>query len=170
MSLSIPPTLSKPRTKAIRILIADGHPVIRECLIAIFESQKDIMVVAEAADGEQACELCYQLCPDVLLLDLRIPGKNGFQVITDLMSRPAPRQRIVAMTTYESEEDRRRALKAGAEAYLVKGTRPQEIREAVRGAGSQARSCSLRLTSCGCANGALNPNLQLGTLTHQHKD
>ena len=136
MMLSIPPTLSKPRTKAIRILIADGHPVVREGLIAIFESQKDIMVIAEAADGEQAYELCNQLCPDVLLLDLRIPGKDGFQVITDLMSRPAPRQRIVAMTTYESEEDRRRALKAGAEAYLVKGTRHQEIREAVRGTGS----------------------------------
>ena len=145
MMLSIPQTLSKPRTKAIRILIADGHPVVREGLIAIFKSQKDIMVIAEAADGEQDCELCYQLCPDVLLLDLRIPGKNGFQVITDLMSRPAPRQRIVAMTTYASEEDRRRALKAGAEAYLVKGTRHQEIREAVRGTGSQVRSCSLEL-------------------------
>jgi len=118
--------------KEISILIADGHPVIREGLVAIFESQKDIRVIAEAADGEQACELCYQLCPDVLLLDLRIPGKNGFQVINDLMSRPVPRPRIVAMTTYESEEDRRRALKAGAEAYLVKGNRPQEIREAVR--------------------------------------
>ena len=143
--LCIPPALSKPRTKAIRILIADGHPVIREGLIAIFESQKDIMVIAEAADGEQACELCYQLCPDVLLLDLRIPGKDGFQVITDLMSRPAPRQRIVAITTYQSEEDRRRALKAGAEAYLVKGACPQELREAVRGAALQVRSCSLRL-------------------------
>ena len=162
MMLSIPPTLSRPQIKAVRILIADGHPVIREGLIAIFESQKDIMVIAEGADGEQACELCYQLCPDVLLLDLGIPGKDAFQVITDLMSRPAPRQRIVAMTTYESEEDRRRALKAGAEAYLVKG-RPQEIREAVRGAALQVRNCSLRLTSCGCANGALNPNLQLGT-------
>ena len=161
--LSIPPTLSRPRIKAIRILIADGHPVIREGLIAIFEFQKDMMVIAEAADGEQACELCYQLCPDVLLLDLRIPGKDGFQVITDLMSRPAPRQRIVAMTTYESEEDRGRALKAGAEAYLVKAASAQEIREAVRGAGSQVRSCCLRLISCGRANGALNPNLRLGT-------
>jgi DNA-binding NarL/FixJ family response regulator len=143
------PTLSKPRTTPIRILIADGHPVIREGLIAIFESQKDMKVIAEAADGQQACDLCYQLCPDVLLLDLRIPGKDGFQVITDLMSRPAPRPRIVAMTTYESEEDRSRALKAGAEACLVKGTCFQEIREAVREAGSEVRSCSLRIKSCG---------------------
>ena len=68
-------------------------------------------------------------------------------MITDLMSRPAPRQRIVAMTTYENEVDRHRALKAGADSYLVKGTRHQEIREAVRGAGSKlgAAACGLQV-------------------------
>jgi hypothetical protein len=70
------PTLAKPQTTAIRILIADGHPVIREGLVAIFESQKDMKVIAEAADGQRACERCYQLCPDVLLLDLRITASS----------------------------------------------------------------------------------------------
>jgi DNA-binding response OmpR family regulator len=125
--------LSVPSTKAISVLIADGHPVIREGLIAIFESQKDIKVLAEATDGEQTCELCYRLCPDVLLLDLRMPRKSGFQVITELASSRVTKPRIVAMSTYESEEDRCRALMAGADAYLVKGTAPQQIREAVRG-------------------------------------
>jgi DNA-binding NarL/FixJ family response regulator len=124
--------LTIPSTKAIRVLIADSHPVIREGLVAIFQLQKDITVIAEATDGEQACELCYQLSPDVLLLDLRMRKKDGFQVITELMSRRSPKPRIVVMTTYESEEDRRRALRAGAEAYVVKGTAPERIREAVR--------------------------------------
>jgi DNA-binding NarL/FixJ family response regulator len=132
-------TLAIPSTKGIRVLIADSHPVIREGLVAILQSQKDIMVIAEATDGEQACELCYQLSPDVLLLDLRMPKKDGFQVITELMSRRSPKPRIVVMTTYESEEDRRRALRAGAEAYVVKGTAPQQIREAVRAVGDGDR-------------------------------
>jgi DNA-binding NarL/FixJ family response regulator len=125
--------LSMPSTRAIRVLIADGHPVIREGLVAIFASRKDIEVIAEATDGEQTCELCYRLCPDVLLLDLRMPRKSGFQVITELASSRVTKPRIVAMTTYESEEDRCRALMAGADAYLVKGAAPQQIRDAVRG-------------------------------------
>jgi two-component system, NarL family, response regulator len=119
-------------TKVISVLIADDHPVVREGLAAIFKSQKDIKVVAEATDGAETCELCAQLAPDVLLLDLRMPRKDGLQVITEVMSHRATRPRIIVMTTYESEEDVRRALKAGAKGYLVKGTAPQQIREAVR--------------------------------------
>jgi DNA-binding NarL/FixJ family response regulator len=124
--------LSKLPTKVITVLIADDHPVVREGLVAIFKSQKDIKVVAEATNGEEACELCQKLSPDVLLLDLRMPKKDGLQAITELMARGATKPRIIVMTTYESEEDIRRALKAGAKGYLVKGTAPQQIREAVR--------------------------------------
>ena len=119
-------------TKVINVLIADDHPVVREGLAAIFKSQKDIKVIAEATNGEEACELCKRLSPDVLLLDLRMPKKDGLQVISDLMVREATKPRIVVMTTYESEEDIRRALKGGAKGYLVKGAAPQQIREAVR--------------------------------------
>jgi two-component system NarL family response regulator len=122
-----PPTSS---TKVISVLIADDHPVVREGLAAIFKSQKDIKVIAEATNGEEACELCQKLSPDVLLLDLRMPKKDGLQAITELMARGATKPRIIVMTTYESEEDR--ALKAGAKGYLVKGIAPQQIREAVR--------------------------------------
>jgi two-component system NarL family response regulator len=69
---------------------------------------------------------------DVLLLDLRMPKKDGLQVITDLLGRGVTTPRIIVMTTYESEEDIRRTLKAGAKGYLVKGTAPHQIREAVR--------------------------------------
>lgn len=123
---------STPPTKVITVLIADDHPVVREGLVAIFKSQKDIKIIAEATNGEEACELCKQLTPDVLLLDLRMPKKDGLQAIVELMAPGATKPRIIIMTTYESEEDIRRALKAGAKGYLVKGTAPQEIREAVR--------------------------------------
>jgi DNA-binding NarL/FixJ family response regulator len=92
-------------------------------LVAILQ-QKDTEIVGEAADGEEACELCQRLSPDVLLLDLRMPKKDGLQAITELMARGATKPRIIVMATYESEEDIRRALKAGAKGYLVKGTAP----------------------------------------------
>jgi DNA-binding NarL/FixJ family response regulator len=101
-------------------------------LVTLLKSEKDIEVVAEAADGKETCELYNELAPDVLLLDLRMPEKDGLQVITELMSHGEPKPRIIVMTTYESEGDVRRALKAGAKGYLVKGADPQQIREAVR--------------------------------------
>lgn len=119
-------------TKIINVLIADDHPVVREGLAAIFKSQEDIKVVAEATNGEEALELCNQHAPDVLLLDLRMPKKDGLQVINEVTARRLAKPRIIVMTTYESEEDIRRALKAGAKGYLVKGTAPQQIRESVR--------------------------------------
>ena len=119
-------------TNVIRVLIADDHPVVREGLVAILKSEKDIEIVAEAADGKETCELYHKLAPDVLILDLRMPEKDGLQVVMELMSHGDPKPRIIVMTTYDSEGDVRRALKAGAKGYLVKGADPQQIREAVR--------------------------------------
>jgi DNA-binding NarL/FixJ family response regulator len=116
----------------ITLMIVDDHPVVREGLAAIFKSQKDIKIIAEAGDGEEACKLYDELSPDVVLLDLRMPNKDGLHAITELMTRNPPKPRIIVMTTYESEEDIRRTLKAGAKGYLAKGTAPQEIRDAVR--------------------------------------
>ena len=119
-------------TQQIRVIIADDHPVVREGLAAILGSQEDIKIVAEANDGEEACELYDQFSPDVLMLDLRMPKKDGLQVLTELMSGRVPEPRIIVMTAYESEEDLRRASNAGAKGYLVKGTAPQQIRAAIR--------------------------------------
>ncbi len=119
-------------TQQIRVLLADDHPVVRQGLATILKSQKDMKIVAEAADGEEACELYDQLSPDVLMLDLRMPKKDGLQVVTELLSRAGePKPAIIVMTAYESEDYIRRALSAGAKGYLVRGTEPQEIREAV---------------------------------------
>jgi two-component system NarL family response regulator len=119
----------------IRVLLADDHPVVRQGLATILKSEKDLKVVAEAADGEETCKLYDQLSPDVLLLDLRMPKKDGLQVVSELMGRCAPKPRIIVMTSYESEQDIRQVLKAGAKAFLVKGTRPEQIRDAVRRVG-----------------------------------
>jgi two-component system NarL family response regulator len=119
-------------TQQIRVLLADDHPVVRQGLATILKSQKGIKIVAEAADGEEACELYDQLSPDVLVLDLRMPKKDGLQVVAELVARRVSKPRIIVMTAYETEEDIRQALKVGAKAFLVKGSHPQQIREAVR--------------------------------------
>jgi two-component system, NarL family, response regulator len=116
----------------IRVLIADDHPVVREGLAAILRSEPDVQVVAEATDGVHACALYDQHLPDVVILDLRMPRKDGLQVVIELMSSRRPKPRIIVMTTYETEEDVRRALQAGAKAYLVKGALPERILETVR--------------------------------------
>jgi len=116
--------------KVIRVLLADDHPVVREGLVSILKA-KDMKVIGEAEDGEEACELYDQLSPDILILDLRMPKKSGLQVVTELMSR-TPKPRIIVMTTYEGEEDVRRAISAGAKGYVLKGTKRDQILDTVR--------------------------------------
>ena len=101
----------KTPTQEIRVMIADDHTVVREGLAAILRSQKDIKLVAEATNGEEACQFYDQLSPDILILDLRMPKKDGLQVVRELMSSRVPKPRIIVMTTYETEEDVRRALR-----------------------------------------------------------
>jgi DNA-binding NarL/FixJ family response regulator len=116
----------------ITVVIADDHPVVREGLAAILKSQSDIKVVAEAANGEETLEMCNRHFPDVLLLDLRMPRKNGLQVMTELTAHPVTGPRVIVMTTYDDEDDIHRSLKSGAKGYLVKGIAPQQILESVR--------------------------------------
>jgi CheY-like chemotaxis protein len=116
----------------IRVVIADDHPVARQGLSAVLGSLDDVKVVAEAADGDEACKLYHQHSPDVLIVDLRMPKKDGLQVVEELMSGGPPKPRIIVVTTYEDEEDIHRAVKAGARGYLVKVADCERIEEAVR--------------------------------------
>jgi two-component system NarL family response regulator len=118
---------------------------VREGLAAILKSQSDIKVVAEATNGEETLEICNQHLPDVLLLDLRMPRKDGLQVMKELAARTLSRSRVIVMTTYESEDDIRRSVKSGAKGYLVKGAAPEQIRESVRrvAAGESVLSSNL---------------------------
>src|SRR6266436_2228295 len=86
-----------PSEKEIRILIADDHPVVCEGLIAVFALEDDLKVVGHAHDGEEACLLCKQLYPDILILDLRMPKKDGIEVVIELMSQK-PEPGIIVLT------------------------------------------------------------------------
>ncbi|HTD14582.1 MAG TPA: response regulator transcription factor [Chthoniobacterales bacterium] len=116
----------------VTVVVADDHLVILEGLIKILNSQKDIRVVASAADGQEVSKLYYQFLPDVLMLDLRLPKKDGLQVLNELMARVNPKPRVVIITTFDCEQAIFQAVRAGAKAFLVKAADPQEIREAVR--------------------------------------
>ena len=115
----------------IRILICDDHPVVREGLVTILMRQRDMKVIGEAKDGEEACRLYDKLLPDILLMDLRMPKMDGLKVITELMSR-TPSPRIIVMTTYEATEDIRLALTAGAKGYILKDTESPQVWYTVR--------------------------------------
>ena len=118
--------------KKISVLIADDHPVVRFGLAAILNSQNDIEIVAQATDGEEACQLYDEHSPDVLVLDLRMPKKDGLQIVAELMSQRVSKPRIVMMTSCDQEQNIRRALSAGVKAFLAKRSHPQQIQEAVR--------------------------------------
>jgi two-component system NarL family response regulator len=115
----------------IRILSGDDHPIARAGLVEVLARQNDMSVVGEASNGEEVCQLYERLSPDVLLLDLRMPKKDGLEVIKDLMTR-TPKPRIMVMTTYQATEDVRLALTAGAKGYLLKEAEPPQLRDAVR--------------------------------------
>jgi two-component system NarL family response regulator len=119
------------KSPLIRILIADDHLVVREGLTAILGLQKDFRVVGQAADGEEAIALYHRQKPDVMLVDLRMPKKNGFEVVTEL-SQLEPKPRIVVISTFDGDEHIRRSLTAGAKAYLLKDAPRQEIWDTIR--------------------------------------
>ena len=122
---------AKSSGKEIRILIADDHPVVREGIVTILGLQNDLKVVDQARDGEEACLLYDKLFPDILLLDLRMPKKDGQDVLTELMTRK-PRPRIIVLTNSAKTEDLRRSLTAGAKGYLLKGAQPRQVWDTIR--------------------------------------
>ena len=103
----------------ISILVVDDHPVVRYGMTAFLNAQRNMKVIGEAATGEVAVKLFRKYQPDVVLMDLRLPGMSGVDAIRAIRSE-YPQSRFVVMTTYEGEEDIFQALEAGAQAYLIK--------------------------------------------------
>jgi DNA-binding NarL/FixJ family response regulator len=115
----------------IRVLIVDDHPVVRFGLAAIISLQPDMIVVGEAGSGEDACALCAERPPDVVLMDLRLPGLSGVEAIRTIR-QTHPDVRFIVLTTYDGDEDICRALDAGARAYLLKGMSHADVTAAIR--------------------------------------
>ena len=115
----------------IQIMVVDDHHIVRQGLVALIATIPDMKVVAEAADGVQAIDLYRKHRPDVTLMDLRLPNKNGVDAIAEIR-KEFPSARVIVLTTFDGDEDIYRALQAGAKGYLLKGMTADELTEAIR--------------------------------------
>lgn len=121
----------KAMNQDISILIVDDHPIVRDGLVAILGTQPDLQVVGAAASGQEALALFGQLQPDVVLLDLEMPGMDGVELIRQLRQAQAE-VRVVVFTAFDTDERILSALQAGAKGYLLKGAPRTELFEAIR--------------------------------------
>jgi DNA-binding NarL/FixJ family response regulator len=119
--------------RTITLLIVDDHPVVRDGLRGMFAASPDFEVLGEAADGAEAVVLAEILDPDVVLMDLRMPGSGGVAAIAEL-TRRGLRCRVLVLTTYDTDSDTLPAIEAGATGYLLKDAPRDELFTAVRAA------------------------------------
>jgi DNA-binding NarL/FixJ family response regulator len=115
----------------VRVLVVDDHTLMREGIAAVIARQSDMTVMGQAADGAAAVAMVEKDRPDVILLDLRMPRMDGMTVIEKLQPK-YPSMAIIVLTTYDTDDDILRALRAGAKAYLLKDTPPDELAACVR--------------------------------------
>jgi two-component system NarL family response regulator len=118
-------------TNKIRVLIADDHTTVLAGVSSIIGMQPDMMVVAEAENGRQAADLWHKHRPDVTLLDLRMPTLDGVGVITEIRQQEAS-AKFVILTTYDTDNEIYRAIKAGAKGYLLKDERREVLLDCIR--------------------------------------
>ena len=115
----------------IRVLVVDDHPVVREGLMAVLEDTKDVQVVGETGSAEEALSSVERTRPDVVLLDLELPGLNGVDAIPRF-SASTGHPRVIVLTAYDTEERVLASLKAGAAGYVLKGAPASEITQAIQ--------------------------------------
>jgi DNA-binding NarL/FixJ family response regulator len=178
-------------TPLIRVLAADDHPLLRSGIGALIATQPDMQLVAEAATGREAVQFHRELNPDVTLMDLQMPDMSGLDAIIAIKSE-APSARIIVLTTYSGDVLAQRALKAGAQAYVLKSLVRTEILNTIRivyagekqvqadVAAEMAKHTAdaslttrevqvLQLVASGCANKAISVSLDINeetTKTH----
>lgn len=175
----------------IRVLLADDHPVVREGLRGMLSAEPDLTVIGEASSGPEAEALSAELSPDIVLMDLRMPGGGGVESIGRMRAAGLP-CRVIVLTTYETDTDILRAVEAGAAGYLLKDLTRTELSDAVRAAArgetvlapsvaarlvdqlrsrperprlSQRETAVLRLVAEGCTNAEIGRRLFIGEST-----
>jgi DNA-binding NarL/FixJ family response regulator len=124
--------------KRITVLCVDDHPIVREGIVSIIEGDSDLQLVAEAATAQDAISAFHTWKPDVTVIDLRLPDREGVDVIRELRQE-FPRARFVVLTSAEGDIDIRHALEAGAQAYLIKGVVRTELRQVIKAVYSGER-------------------------------
>ena len=117
--------------KPIRVISVDDHPLLREGIAAVIAGEQDIALVAEGASGEDAIRLFRAHRPDIVLMDLQMPGMNGIEAMAKIRGE-FPQARFIVLTTYQGDAQALRALKTGASGYLLKSMLRKELMNAIR--------------------------------------
>lgn len=125
----------------IRILLAEDHPVVREGLRALLESEDDFLVVAQTGDGSSVPALVKELRPDLVVLDMVLPGMRGLEILPEL-ARESPQVRVVILSMHSNEAYVLEALRSGAAGYVLKQSEPEELVRAIRAAVAGRRYLS----------------------------
>ncbi|MFJ8950453.1 response regulator [Streptomyces sp. NPDC102381] len=119
------------RQEPVRVLIVDDEELVRMALRLVVDGEADLTVVGEAADGDSGLAAAEELRPDVVLMDVRMPGRDGLDTTRELLGRPDP-PRVLMLTTFDSDELVLGALRSGALGFVLKDTRPAHLVDAVR--------------------------------------
>lgn len=122
--------MNKQEKRPIRILIVDDHPVVQAGLSSMLATHGEIEVIGSASSGDEALMMVRQDMPDILLLDLRMPGMNGIDTLYALKEMKAS-ARVIILTSFETDENIYRAVQAGAQGYLLKDTSQRQMLEAI---------------------------------------
>ena len=130
-----------PEVRPIRILAVDDHPLVRQGIAGLVGIQPDMTLVGEASNGREAIQQFRAHRPDVTLMDLQMPEMNGFDALIAIRNE-FPEARVIVLTTYAGDVQILRALKAGAQAYLLKNTLHKELLETIRAIHSGKKSLS----------------------------
>lgn len=117
--------------RSIRLLIVDDHTLFRRGLVSLLQGERDLEVVGEAASGEEALRLARELQPDIILMDIRMPGMNGVEA-SERLGQEAPGARILVLTVSEEDEDVFAAIRVGARGYLLKNAEADDLITAIR--------------------------------------
>jgi DNA-binding NarL/FixJ family response regulator len=159
--------------RTIRVLIADDHAVVREGLRAVLGSEPDMEVAGEAATGKEVLERAAELRPDVILMDIQMPGINGIEATRRILSVD-PHVGVVVLTMFEDDDSVFSAMRAGARGYVLKGAPPSEILKVLRAvAGEEAHfgpEIARRLVDFFSTPKAASPEQALPELTSRERE